>query len=209
MSEPRQGLTTYQRNQILILLIVAMLMGAGFYWRWKQLQNPEVVRDELREAGRLLKVKLEGKVTRPGVYELLPDATVRDLLRQAGEKEWESRLTPTWLDMLLYNGAAVQVWETRDGAPQLAIKGMDTPSMGVLFMRFDLNEASVDDLKSLDGIGEETARAIVEFREKNGPFKRVEDLADVPGVGPKIVEKLRYQVLVGQSSDRLPPDRKH
>ncbi len=61
----------------------------------------------------------------------------------------------------------------------------------------DLNKADVAALTSLPGIGEAKAKAIVEYREKNGPFKSVQDLDKVKGIGPKMMEKLKDQVTVG------------
>lgn len=61
----------------------------------------------------------------------------------------------------------------------------------------DINKADVATLKNLPGIGETKAKAIVEYREKNGPFKTVQDLDKVKGIGPKMMEKLKDQVTVG------------
>jgi competence protein ComEA len=50
---------------------------------------------------------------------------------------------------------------------------------------FEINRASAEDFEKLPGIGPELARRIVTYREKHGPFRRVEDLMAVRGVGPK------------------------
>ena len=63
--------------------------------------------------------------------------------------------------------------------------------------RLNLNAASADDLATLPGIGPSYAKRIVEYREKNGPFKRVEDLLNVQGIGEKTLEKIRDRVMVG------------
>jgi competence protein ComEA len=65
----------------------------------------------------------------------------------------------------------------------------------------NLNTASVADLEALNGIGPAKAQAIVEYREKNGAFKSVEDLKMVRGIGDKLFEQLRPQVTVGQDGD--------
>ncbi len=63
--------------------------------------------------------------------------------------------------------------------------------------RLNLNAASADDLATLPGIGPSYAKRIVEYREKNGPFKRVEDLLNVQGIGEKTLDRLRDRVMVG------------
>lgn len=60
----------------------------------------------------------------------------------------------------------------------------------------NLNTASVTELATLPGIGEKTAARIVEYREKKGPFKKIEELMNVQGVGEKSFLKLRSQLTV-------------
>jgi competence ComEA-like helix-hairpin-helix protein len=60
----------------------------------------------------------------------------------------------------------------------------------------DLNTASVDQLGQLPGIGPTTAKAIIKFREKSGPPKRVEDLLAIHGISKARLEKLRPYVTV-------------
>lgn len=62
----------------------------------------------------------------------------------------------------------------------------------------DLNSASEGELQEVPGIGPSLAKKIVEFRKENGPFKSVEDLLKVRGVGEKSLERLRAHVTVGK-----------
>ncbi len=61
----------------------------------------------------------------------------------------------------------------------------------------NLNTATAADLEALPGIGAKTAARIVEYRQKNGPFKKVEELMNVRGVGEKNFLKLKPQLTVG------------
>ena len=61
----------------------------------------------------------------------------------------------------------------------------------------NLNTASTADLQALPGIGAKTAERIVEYRQKNGPFKKVEELMNVRGVCEKNFLKLKPQLTVG------------
>ena len=60
----------------------------------------------------------------------------------------------------------------------------------------NINTASATDLEALPGIGAKTAARIVEYRQKNGPFKKIEELMNVRGVGEKNFVKLKPQITV-------------
>ncbi|MFY9801770.1 MAG: helix-hairpin-helix domain-containing protein [Candidatus Acidiferrales bacterium] len=60
----------------------------------------------------------------------------------------------------------------------------------------DLNSATVEQLQSVPGIGPKTAQAIINFREKSGPFRRVEDLLAIKGISRRKLEELRRYVTV-------------
>ena len=60
----------------------------------------------------------------------------------------------------------------------------------------NINTATKDDLISLPYIGGVKAQAIIDYRTTNGPFKTIEDIVNVKGIGPKTLEKLRPYITV-------------
>lgn len=60
----------------------------------------------------------------------------------------------------------------------------------------DINTATAEELQKVPGIGEALARRIIEFREENGRFEKVDDLLNVRGIGVTSLEKLRPYVVV-------------
>ena len=64
--------------------------------------------------------------------------------------------------------------------------------------RIDINAAGVEALSSLPGIGESYAGRINSYREKNGPFRKIEDLLNVRGIGDATFEKIRDRITVGK-----------
>ncbi|MCL5980857.1 MAG: ComEA family DNA-binding protein [Gammaproteobacteria bacterium] len=64
----------------------------------------------------------------------------------------------------------------------------------------NINTADGGALDSLPGIGPAKAQAIIAYRQAHGPFAQVEDLRQVPGIGPKLLERLRGQVTVVPAS---------
>ncbi len=71
-------------------------------------------------------------------------------------------------------------------------------STPVLAGQVDINTADAGTLASaIDGVGERKAQAIVEYRQTNGPFTSVDELASVKGIGMKTVENNRDSLSVG------------
>lgn len=65
----------------------------------------------------------------------------------------------------------------------------------------DLNSADASTLaKELDGVGLARAQAIVEYREKNGRFRSVDEILNVKGVGPQVLEKNKASLKVGETA---------
>jgi len=78
--------------------------------------------------------------------------------------------------------------------PNVTFSGHASPGATGAAPRVRINHASTEELATLPGIGPTLAAAIVASRNRQGPFRRVEDLERVPGIGPRTVERLRERV---------------
>jgi competence protein ComEA len=67
---------------------------------------------------------------------------------------------------------------------------------GAAMAAVNINTATKEELTSLKGIGDKRAQEIINYRTKNGPFKSVDDLGKVPGIGPGILKQIRSNVTV-------------
>lgn len=83
-------------------------------------------------------------------------------------------------------------WSGPAAAGQAAPAAPESASVA----RLDLNTASVSDLETLPGIGPRTAALIVEYREQNGGFQKIEELMNVRGVGEKSFLRLKDLITV-------------
>jgi competence protein ComEA len=72
---------------------------------------------------------------------------------------------------------------------------------GVALAVVNINSATKEELTSLKGVGEKRAQEIINYRTKNGPFKTVDDLEKVPGIGPGIMKQIRSEVTTSGKTD--------
>jgi len=72
---------------------------------------------------------------------------------------------------------------------------------GVALAVVNINTATKEELTSLKGVGEKRAQEIINYRTKNGPFKTVDDLEKVPGIGPGIMKQIRSEVTTSGKTD--------
>jgi len=83
--------------------------------------------------------------------------------------------------------------------PGLAASSRDAADSSVETPRVDINTAGVEELQELPGIGPALARKIVEHRQENGPFRRIEDLLEIRGIGEKSLERMRDRLTVSKA----------
>ena len=60
----------------------------------------------------------------------------------------------------------------------------------------NINESSIEELTTISGIGESKAKAIIEYRTANGPFKSVEEIKNVSGIGDKLYDKIKAYITI-------------
>ena len=142
-----------------------------------------------------LRVYVSGSVAYPDVYQLPPGSIVKDALSAAGGTLPEADLVRINLAQQLSDQQHVHIPQA--GEPLLPAGGLgqtqpSSSSGGCL----DINQATVDELDELPGIGPAYAERIVEYRTAHGPFPDVDALDQVKGIGPAILEQIRDRVCV-------------
>jgi competence protein ComEA len=138
------------------------------------------------ETSTTLVVSVVGLVAEPGLVTLSSGARVADAVEAAGGLLPEADPASVNLAAPVADGQQVAV-----GVPPAAGAGTlaaaPAPAGGG---PVNLNTADVGRLDALPGIGPVLAQRIVDHREQHGPFGSVEDLQDVPGIGPAILDGL-------------------
>ena len=145
----------------------------------------------------VLVVHVDGCVASPGVYELAgPDLRVNDADEAAGGLLPEADTSQMNLAAGLSDGQKVLVPARAEEGAAAAAPGGGAASQTDAGSLVNINLATANQLQALSGVGEATARAIVEDREAHGPFSSVEDLMRVSGIGQKKFDKLKGQICV-------------
>lgn len=143
-------------------------------------------------------VDVKGQVKKPGVYPSSQEERVIDVINRAGgltESADESQVNfaeHVQDAMVIYIPAIGEVeMETADTQTGnfTGNSGGDNQQAKV-----NLNKADETELQTLPGIGPAKATAIVQYRETNGPFKTIEDLKNISGIGDKTFEKLKDHI---------------
>jgi competence protein ComEA len=174
-------------------LILAALLAVGLLFKYVILPQPtpEIVIERAEEtlAGENkvvaeIVVHVSGAVRYPGVYTLKDGVRVVDAVEAAGGIVPEGNADAINLAEPLYDGRKVTV-------PYISNQMGTGNSGGTVDGRVNINEATAAELETLPGIGPAKASAIVSYREANGPFRSVDDLAAVAGIGAKTVEGLK------------------
>lgn len=202
-----------KREQILVVLLIVLALGlfATIYGKYfspkpeiafKVEDTPAVsvmlpVEDDEEE----IVVYVTGAVKIPGVYTLREGARVKDAIDMAGGHLPEADLLRLNLAQRLCDEDKLYVLRTGEGLASEdigsleaigATVGMVSPGDG----KVNINIADKSTLETLPGIGAVTSQKIIDYREKNGPFKSVEDIKNISGIGEKKFEQLRDRIKV-------------
>lgn len=140
-------------------------------------------------------VHVAGHVHAPGVYALDEGKRIVDAIRAAGGAQPIADLNAINLALPLSDGDQIYVPAVGEVDLAPARGRVGTPSSdGETGFPVNINSASEQQLDALPGIGPATARAIIEHREKTGPFAAPSDLLEVPGIGPSKFEAIESLV---------------
>ena len=174
-----------------------LLAAAFFYFRSGQMppaedaflltesgtQSPEASGELPRDAG-------ESERTEPAVpsaegFTELQKSELEELISRCLEQQLKERVEEAVTGALKENLQAM----TEDGR----LAGAMGKYFEVQSTLVNINTADIPELTRLYGIGETKARAILEYRKEHGAFSSVDELANVSGISPATVEKLRAQ----------------
>ncbi|MCX6725708.1 MAG: helix-hairpin-helix domain-containing protein [Candidatus Shapirobacteria bacterium] len=187
----------YESNKAIITfgLVGLILVGIGLLvflsFRSKE---PEIEVITAEKSKNIL-VHLDGSVEKPGVYELLGDSRLNDLLIRAGglaakaDRQWVSENLN--LAQKLVDGEKIYIPERSEILQNPPASG-EGGQVKTVLKKININKASLSELDNLTGIGQKRAEDIV----KNRPYSTVEDLLTKKVISQGIYEKIKNEITV-------------
>jgi competence protein ComEA len=203
----------FSRRELVGMAAVAFLIVVGaVFWYMRSLPRPVTIQASGGGPGpavaaapsspspspAVIVVDVAGWVRHPGVYEFTQGDRVIDAIERAGGGRRGADLTSINLAAILTDGEQIVVW--RRGSGPGVVPGRSSivgsgPSQGTEAM-VNLNTATLDELESLPGIGPALGQRIIDYRDQHGPFRSVDELLNVSGIGEKRLADLRPKVTV-------------
>jgi competence protein ComEA len=145
--------------------------------------------EEEAAASDPIMVDVQGSVKRPGVYGMNTGDRVIDVIRKAGGflEEAEARSVNQAEkiadEMIIYVAA-----KGEEVHPLSSNKGKDKDDL------LNINSADLSELQTLSGVGPSKAQSIISYREEFGPFKSIDQLLEVRGIGEKTIEEWKDKI---------------
>jgi competence protein ComEA len=148
-----------------------------------------------RPASTAALVHVAGAVRHPGVYRLHDGDRVKDAVERAGGARAGADVNAINLAAKVADGQQVVVPRRGAAPPGAGDAGVAEGGSGAASQPpVSLNSASAAQLDTLDGVGPATAQKILDWRREHGGFRSIDDLGEVPGIGPKRMAALRGKV---------------
>lgn len=190
------------KNQLIVLVVavLAVGIGGGLFIGSRlsadksgaELQVIQTPSEPISEpAATTLNIYVTGAVLHPDVYSLPNGSLVKDALKAAGGTTKDADLLSVNLAARLADNEQVTV--PVKGTAATSLPGTTTGRSGTS-TKISINNGNLTDLDSLPGIGPAKAQAIITYRTEHGPFKRLEDLKNVKGIGDKTFEDLKLLI---------------
>jgi len=212
------------KDQLILLLFatIIIIMGAGIFF-WQNMKNSQLIssmtvsaslnqtdlfsghhgsnplsEESVKEIkNEKILVHVAGEVLNSGVYELESGARVIDALMAAGGATSLANLDIINLAAPISDGEKIYIPSVIEKINQFNQNSSFTSySSGGSSGKININTADASELQKLTGIGPGKAKSIIDYRNKNGPFKNVDDLLNVSGIGEKTLEKIRDEIVV-------------
>ena len=190
-----------KRKVIIMAAVLLLLAGCSKEAEKEQVRLAEVKEDtsqdaeteDTEEKQEAIYVHVCGEVVNPGVYRLHTGSRIYEALEAAGGLSDEASAEALNQAEQIEYGQQIYVPSREEKEQQiLENQSADPEEDG----KVNLNTASKEQLKTLNGIGEAKATAIIQYREEHGGFQKIEELMEVEGIKEGTFQKIMDQIKI-------------
>ena len=143
-------------------------------------EEPQI---EQEEPIKYIYVDIKGAIKKPGVYKLEENSRIIDAINISGGLLKTANTTYTNLSKILNDSEVIKIYKNEE------VKTIENKLINI-------NTASLEQLQTLNGIGESKAKSIVEYRTTNGNFKSIEEIKNVSGISESLYEKIKDSITI-------------
>lgn len=174
-------------------IAVGLIAAVAVYNFYDNRSAPEIVIDDPRDGGEMV-VSVDGEVATPGTYRLVGDARLQDAVDAAGGTTDDADLSSINMASRINDEDQIFI-PSKQSAAQGLMSGTAPPAETQSTL-VNINSATAAELNELPGIGDVLAARIIEYRDENGPFESIDELAQVDGISLGMVDELRSLITV-------------
>ena len=204
---------------ILIIILIIMLIFIGYYIITRvgkseyinletedneeiEETNENIEEEESTETEENIIVHVTGAVKKEGIVTVKEGSRISDVIKTVGGTTKEADLSKINLAYVVQDGQKIYVPSINDkeevvnvtnDAGENVIKSNNGSSKEE---KVNINTATQTELETLSGIGPSTALKIINYRNENGNFKKIEDIKNVPGIGDSKFESIKENICV-------------
>ena len=165
------------------------------------------IEDNIENEKRKIVIHITGQVKNPGLVYLDEGARIADAIKEAGGSTKEAALDKVNLAYVLEDGqkiyipnknekiSEIQYIITDSGENVLKDTGKESNVKGGI-KKVNINSANQEELETLPGVGPALAVRIIEYRNSNGKFEKVEDVQNVKGIGDSKFTNIKEHICI-------------
>jgi competence protein ComEA len=193
------------RGIVLTGLTLAVAAGLLLLWSHRPRAVPIIISTPVPTATATItpiptpapvRVYVTGAVVRPDVYVLPAGSIIKDAVLAAGGATSEADLDRVNLAVQVQDQQQVYVPRVGEAGSPAVRSATPVPIASPVGGKVNINTASVEELDALPGVGPTIAQRIVDYRSENGPFRSIEDLMQVKGIGAATFADLKDRVTI-------------
>ena len=148
----------------------------------------------LEEPKRIIHVEIKGEVEKPDVYKVEEGSIVKDLIDKAGGLTEKANIENINRAKKISDNELIII--PNDSNVDEVSGSNFTNTTEEENGKININTADLSKLKEIPGVGDVKAKSIIDYREKNGGFKSIEDMKNIDGIGDKTFEKIKDSITI-------------